>query len=155
MITKKDWDSLPLTTKREILSAYYGDDFEQFYSPKQLLYEYRHNFDYDETGRKLKKVLSSLYRANANELYIKIPIKCNSASRDKFLVRPEAAKKTKSPTNKVSPIERCRWQCDYISKVDYDVSHVWCYADSKEEARSYFLSEYWDIKDIIQIYKLA
>jgi len=154
MITKKDWDSLPLKVKREILSAYYGDDFEEHFVPKQFLYEYRHNFDFDEQGRRLKTLLSLLYRVNSGGIYLKLPITYDPKSTQaKFLSRPEAPKKSKAPTNKVSPVERTCWYCDYISKQDDDVAHVWCEAESKEEARSYFMSEYWDIKEIISIHK--
>lgn len=155
MITKKDWDSLPLAAKRSILSAYYGDDFDSHYTPKQFLYEYRHNFDFDEHGKRLKKLLSMLYRVSSGEIYLKLPITYDPRStQSKFLSRPDV-KVHKVPTTRVSPVERCRWQCDYISKTDHDVAHVWCYADSREEARAYFQSEYWDIEEIIQIYKLS
>lgn len=40
---------------------------------------------------------------------------------------------------------------DYISNTDHDVCHVWCEAESKEQARSYVKSEYWDIEEIIDI----
>lgn len=151
MITKKDWDSLPLSAKRSILSVYYGEDFESHYIPKKFLYEYHHNFDFDEHGKRLKKLLSSLYRVNEGEIYIKIPITYDHKSaQSKFLANPAEQKNV----NNVTPVERCRWQCDYISKDDDDLAHLWCYADSKEEARSYFLSEYWDIKEIIQIIRI-
>lgn len=155
MITKKDWDALPLKAKREILSAYYGDDFEEHFVSKQFLYEYRHNFDFDEHGKRLKQLLSMLYRVSSGEIYLKIPItydpKSNQAT---FLSRPETPKRgTKAPTTNASPVKRTEWYCDYISKMDDDVAHAWCEADSKESARSYFLSEYWDIKEIINIYR--
>lgn len=153
MITKKEWDALPLKAKRDILSAYYGNDFEEHYIPKQFLYEYRHNFDFDEHGKRLKKLLSMLYRVNSGEIYLKLPITYDPKSaQSKFLSRPEVPKKSKAPTNRISPVERTRWYCDYEDKHG-DLCHVWCEADSKEEARSYFMSEYWDIKEIISIHK--
>lgn len=152
MITKKDWDSLPLAAKRNILSAYYGDDFESHYIPKQFLYEYRHNFDFDEHGKRLKKLLSMLYRISSSEIYLKLTFDYDPKSTQaKFLSRPEVPKK--SVTTKVSPVKRCEWYCDYISSTEDDVAHAWCEADSREEARAYFLSEYWDIKEIVNIYR--
>ena len=152
MITKKDWDSLALKTKRDILTAIYGSDFESYITLKKLLYEYRHNFDFDETGKKLKKVLSYIYRVSVTELYVRVPIE-DKKSPTRFLPTPVTPKPTKATTSRVAPVERCRWYCDYISTFDDDVAHAWCEADSKEEARSYFLSEYWDIKEIISIHK--
>ena len=40
---------------------------------------------------------------------------------------------------------------DYISSTDHDVCHVWCEAESKEQARSYVKSEYWDVEEIISV----
>ena len=40
---------------------------------------------------------------------------------------------------------------DYISSTDHDICHVWCEAESKEQARSYVKSEYWDIEEIISV----
>lgn len=154
MITKKDWDNLPLETKREILATIFGDDFEQHLAPKKLLYAYHHNFDFDDTGKRLKKVLQQLYRIDSEKLYVKVEISHTNSPRAKFLANPEDPKKVaKTPTNKVTPVERRRWYCDYIAKGDGDVCHVWCEADSKEEARYYFLGEYWDIDEIISIHK--
>lgn len=154
MITKKDWDSLALSTKREILKALYGSNFESYTTLKSLLYEYRHNFDFDVTGKRLKKVLSCIYRVSANELYVKVNVAEDKKSSTKFLLNPNEIKKVaKAPTNKVSPVNRCRWYCDYISRYDDDVDHAWCEAESKEEARAYFLSEFHDIKEIIDIHK--
>lgn len=153
MITKKEWDSLALLVKREILGALYGSNFESYITLKKLLYEYRHNFDFDETGKRLKKVLSCIYRVSKTELYVRVGVE-DKPSSAKFLPNPEVAKKAaKAPTNKVAPVTRCKWYCDYISKTDGDVCHVWCEAESKEEARSYIMSEYWDIKEIISIHK--
>lgn len=152
MITKKDWDSLALNTKRDILGALYGSDFESYITLKKLLYEYRHNFDFDETGKKLKKVLSCIYRVSATELYVRVPVEDRKSSTC-FLPTPIPPKPAKAPTNKATPVTRCRWYCDYISTFDDDVAHVWCEAESKEEARSYFLSEWHDIKEIISIHK--
>ena len=103
---------------------------------------------------RLKTLLSLLYRVNSGGIYLKLPIAYDPRSvQAKFLSRPEAPKKSKAHTNRISHVERTRWYCDYISKQDDDVAHVWCEAESKEEARSYFMSEYWDIKEIISIHK--
>ncbi len=40
---------------------------------------------------------------------------------------------------------------DYISSSDHDVCHVWCEANSADEARSEVESEYWDIEEIISV----
>lgn len=40
---------------------------------------------------------------------------------------------------------------DYISSSDHDVCHVWCEANSKEQAESNVRGEYWDIEEIISI----
>lgn len=45
-----------------------------------------------------------------------------------------------------------RYYVDYMDKSD-DLCHVWVEADSKEEARSEVESEYWDIKEILDIWK--
>ena len=39
----------------------------------------------------------------------------------------------------------------YISKTDHDCCTVWTKANSREEAKSDVLSEYWDIEEIIEI----
>ena len=40
---------------------------------------------------------------------------------------------------------------DYISSTDNDVCHVWTEANSKEQAIDNIKSEYWDIKEIIEV----
>ena len=45
-----------------------------------------------------------------------------------------------------------RWIVDYEDKSG-DLSHVWVEASSKSEAEDYVRSEYWDIAEIIDIYK--
>ena len=40
---------------------------------------------------------------------------------------------------------------DYISSSDHDICHVWCEANSADEARRHVKSEYWDIKEIISV----
>lgn len=39
----------------------------------------------------------------------------------------------------------------YISSTDDDVCHVWTMADSVEDAKSEIRSEYWDVKEIIEV----
>ena len=159
MITKKDWDLLPLTTKRTILSTLYGDNFEQRYSTRQLLYAYHHNFDFDDTGKLLKSTLQQIYRVNDGELYVKVTVKyvCTSAQA-KFLASHVVEKKRNTSSKASSASSSgtngtCRWYCDYISKTDGDVAHVWCEAETRAEAESYFKSEDWDIEEILSIHK--
>lgn len=159
MITKKDWDSLPLATKRDILSTLYGDSFEQRYSTRQLLYAYHHNFDFDDTGKLLKNTLQQIYRVNDEELYVKVTVKyARNSTKAKFLASPvvETKRSTSSKASCASSSttnETCRWYCDYISKTDGDVAHLWCEAKNRAEAESYFKSEYWDIEEILSIHK--
>lgn len=155
MITKKLWDELSLNTKKSIINTIYNSaEARTQYKTNRLLYPYKHNFDYNSTGQLLKYVLSCCYTTNSENL-IRISVNVGlSKTGAKFLETPAAVKKTnKAPINTVSKVEICRWYCDYISKTDDDVAHLWCEADSKEEARSYFLSKHWDIKEIINIYK--
>lgn len=44
-----------------------------------------------------------------------------------------------------------KYYVTYISTQDDDVSKVWVEASSKDEAIREAKSEYWDIKDIIQV----
>lgn len=151
MITKKDWDSLPLNTKREILAAIYGDDFEQHRQSKELLYEYRHNFDFSDTGRRLKQVLAQIYRTAPNEVYIKVIVKHPATSSGaKFLASPTPVKKVSKPT--YTPPQVCKWYVDYMDKGG-DLCHVWVEADSKDDAISQVRSEYWDIDEIISVHQ--
>lgn len=153
MITKKLWDTLPLEAKKSILRTLYNRDPETSPDLKPLLYQYKHNFDFDSTGAELKDVLSHCYVTNSsNIIRVSKDIVFNQ-SATKFLQAPVVAKKAnRAPTKTTSKVERTRWYCDYKDKYG-DLCHVWCEADSKEKARSYFLSEYWDIKEIISIHK--
>lgn len=153
MITKKLWDTLPLEAKKSILRTLYNRDPETSPDLKPLLYQYKHNFDFDSTGAELKDVLSHCYvTVSSNIIRVSKDIVFNQ-SATKFLQAPVVVKKAnRAPTKTTSKVERTRWYCDYEDKHG-DLCHVWCEADSKEEARSYFLSEYWDIKEIISIHK--
>ena len=154
MITKKLWDTLPLEAKKSILRTLYNRDPETSPDLKPLLYQYKHNFEFDSTGAKLKNVLSHCYVTNSSNIIRVSKDIIFNQSATKFLQAPIVAKKTnRASTKTTSKVERARRYCDYISKTDDDVAHLWCEAGSKEEARSYFLSEYWDIKEIINIYK--
>ena len=153
MITKKLWDTLPLEAKKSILRTLYNRDPETSPDLKPLLYQYKHNFDFDSTGAKLKDVLSHCYVTNSSNIIRVSKDIIFNQSATKFLQAPVAVKKTnRAPVNTVSKVERCRWYCDYRDKYG-DLCHVWCEAESKEKARSYFLSEWWDIKEIISIHK--
>lgn len=45
-----------------------------------------------------------------------------------------------------------KFYIDYIDKSD-DICHVWTNARDAQEALSSVKSEYWDIKEIVQIYE--
>lgn len=45
-----------------------------------------------------------------------------------------------------------KYYIDYLDKSD-DLTHVWVEAESREDARRQVLHEYWDIKEIIRIWK--
>jgi hypothetical protein len=47
-----------------------------------------------------------------------------------------------------------KFNIDYIDKNE-DLSHVWVEADSKEDAITEVMNEYWDIKEIIQVCKCS
>lgn len=48
-----------------------------------------------------------------------------------------------------------KYKITYISSNDDDCCSVWTEASSPEEAKSYVRSEYWDIKEIIEVRKLG
>lgn len=151
MITKKEWDALPLTAKKQILAIAYGEDFERF-PPKKLLYEYRHNFDFDETGKRLKKLLKMLYKTDDYTINVRVDVSVSKIEKTCFLLTPTPQKPPRVSTNKIAPVKTKRWRCDYTPTYCHeDLCHVWCEAESREEARSYFQSEYHDIYEIIQI----
>lgn len=152
MITKKEWDALPLSTKKQVLAIVYGEDYERF-PPKQLLYEYRHNFDFDDNGKRLKKLLKLLYKSDNGAINVRVDVPVSKAERVYFLPSPQPVKRIpRASTSSVAPLKTKRWRCDYTPTYDHeDLCHVWCEAASREEARSYFLSEWHDIYEIIQI----
>lgn len=148
MITKKYWDSLPISTKRGILGVIFGEDFEKYPNRKCLLQEYRHNFDFDDTGKWLKQVLSQCYKNSEHTINVRKVIFIKKGETCRFIAPPQPVKKATPQTT-----EEKHWQIDYTAK-DGDLCHIHCYARSKEDAIDYLYSEYLDVQEVIQVIRL-
>lgn len=84
MITKKFWNTLTVRDKRDILDICYGKDYlNKGYGI--LLFEYKHDFDFDETGKKLKRTLEHCYLQKDGTVNVTVTIKPEKSGQ-KFLV---------------------------------------------------------------------
>ncbi|MBR5199094.1 MAG: hypothetical protein IKW20_04625 [Bacteroidales bacterium] len=50
-------------------------------------------------------------------------------------------------------MEQKKWQVSYLDKYD-DLTNVWVYADSKEDAIREVKHEYWDVERIVEVLPL-
>lgn len=80
MITKKIWNSLTNKCRQELLEATFGVEID--YMPqhiKNLVNPYKHDFDYDIGGRRLKDILSYIYlKGKELRVLISIPVEYES-----------------------------------------------------------------------------
>lgn len=147
MITKKLWDSLSLATKKAILETTEGSNY--MVTHKTLLYEYHHNFDFDSTGRKLKKVLECCNLQKDGTINVVVNLRDDKFDRVKFMAAPVAPKKNNNLLPVSSGPER-EWYVRYDD--GDDVSTVWVMATSKEDAIEKAKHDHWDIKEVISCY---
>ena len=95
MITKKLWNSFDDSTRRDVIEIYCGQDFNMLSSIYQnLKTPYNHDFDFDESGKKLKEILSTCYLQKDGKINVIVSITPNYA--------PKTTNKpaTKKSTNK-------------------------------------------------------
>lgn len=50
-------------------------------------------------------------------------------------------------------MEQKKWKVSYLDKSD-DLTNVWVYADSAEDAKDVVMLEYWDVDEIIRVVPL-
>lgn len=137
-LTKKQWNTLSSKTRKDIIYTIYGENLPQYY--QTLVYsEYKHDFDYNQVGKRLKHILSQCRVQSDGTIDVVVTINPAYA--------PKASTKPAPTENKLST-----WYVDYEDKSG-DLCHIWVEATSKEDARSAALDEYWDIKEITQIRK--
>ena len=147
MITKKLWNSFDDNTRRAIIEIYCGQDFDVLFSIYQNLETpYKHDFDFDESGKKLKEILSTCYLQKDGKINVIVSITPNYA--------PKVANKsvTKKSTNKQKPVEykTSRWYIDYEDKSG-DLCHIWVEAYDRQDAIENAKHDYWDIANIISV----
>ena len=118
-----------------------------------LLYQnlktpYNHDFDFDESGKKLKEILSTCYLQKDGKVNVIISFTPTYA--------PKTTNKpvTKQSTNKQKPVEykTSRWYIDYEDKLG-DLCHIWVEAYDEQDAIENAKHEYWDIVNIISVKK--
>ena len=147
MITKKLWNSFNDSTRRDVIKIYYGKDFNMLPSIYQnLKTSYNHDFDFDESGKKVKEILSTCYLQKDGKINVIISFTPTYA--------PKVANKpvTKKSTNKQKPVEykTSRWYIDYEDKSG-DLCHIWVEAYDEQDAIENAKHEYWDIANIISV----
>ena len=91
MITLKKWNSFTDETRKKVLDLIWGGS--GYYS-LDLTKEYHHSFDYDSTGKQLKKTLESCYLQKDGSLRVDVVL---GKSELKY-----APPKTKTKTKKVA-----------------------------------------------------
>ena len=149
MITKKLWNSFDDNTRRAIIEIYCGQDFDVLFSIYQNLeIPYKHDFDFDASGKKLKEILSTCYLQKDGKVNVIVSITPTYA--------PKVANKpvTKKSTNKQKPVEykTSRWYIDYEDRSG-DLCHIWVEAYDEQDAIENAKQEYWDIVNIISVKK--
>ena len=149
MITKKLWNSFDNSTRRTIIEIYYGQNFNMLPSIYQnLKTPYNHDFDFDESGKKLKEILSTCYLQKDGKVNVIVSFTPTYA--------PKAVNKsvTIKSTNKQKPVEHkiSRWYIDYEDKSG-DLCHIWIEAYDEQDAIENAKHEYWDIVNIISVKK--
>ena len=147
MITKKLWNSFDDNTRRAIIEIYCGQDFNVLFSIYQNLeIPYKHDFDFDASGKKLKEILSTCYLQKDGKVNVIVSVTPTYA--------PKVVNKsvTKKSTNKQKPVEykTCRWYIDYEDKSG-DLCHIWVEAYDRQEAIELAKLKYWDISNIISV----
>jgi len=99
MMTLKVWNTLSRATRKEILS-YWVNDPENSAIFKPLLDEYHHNFDFDNYGKRLKKVLDDCYlRPSDGKIVISCEVSPIFADKKEKQAKTPVAK-IKTPTTK-------------------------------------------------------
>ena len=100
---------------------------------------YKHDFDFDESGKKLKEILSTCYLQKNGKVNVIVS------------VTPTYAPKT---INKQKPVEykTSRWYIDYEDKSG-DLCHIWVEAYDEQDAIELARLKYWDISNIISVKK--
>ena len=149
MITKKLWNSFDDSTRRDVIEIYCGQDFNMLSSIYQnLKTPYKHDFDFDESGKKLKEILSTCYLQKDGKVNVIVSITPNYA--------PKTTNKlvTKKSINKQKPVEykTSRWYIDYEDRSG-DLCHIWVEAYDRQDAIENAKHEYWDIVNIISVKK--
>ena len=109
---------------------------------------YKHDFDFDASGKKLKEILSTCYLQKDGKVNVIVSITPTYA--------PKVANKpvTKKSSNKQKPVEykTSRWYIDYEDKSG-DLCHIWVEAYDEQDAIENAKHEYWDIVNIISVKK--
>lgn len=149
MITKKLWNSFDDSTRRAVIEIYCGQGFYMLPSVYQnLKTPYNYDFDFDESGKKLKEILSTCYFQKDGKVNVIVSITPNYA--------PKTTNKSviKKSTSKQKPVEykTSRWYIDYEDKSG-DLCHIWVEAYDKQDAIEAAKVEYWDIVNIISVKK--
>lgn len=147
-LTKKQWNTLTSNTRREIISVIYGEEhYPSHVYPSYLgdliNAEYKHDFDFDRTGKKLKEILSKCRVQSDGTIDVVVTIK------------PTYTPKTivSRPVKTVSKVlEKSTWYVDYEDKSG-DLCHIWVEAYDKQDAIEEAKHEYWDINEIISVRK--
>ena len=149
MITKKLWNSFDDNTRRAIIEIYCGQDFNVLFSIYQNLeIPYKHDFDFDASGKKLKEILSTCYLQKDGKVNVIVSITPTYA---RTVANKSATKKS---TSKQKPVEykTSRWYIDYEDKSG-DLCHIWVEAYDEQDAIENAKHEYWDIVNIISVRK--
>ena len=147
MITKKLWNSFDDSTRRAVIEIYYGQNFNMLPSIYQnLKTPYNHDFDFDESGKKLKEILSTCYLQKDGKVNVIISF------TPTYALKTTNKPVTKQSTNKQKPIEykTSRWYIDYDDRSGA-LCHIWVKAYDKQDAIEAAKVEYWDIANIISV----